>query len=98
MRLTFLCAQIASLEGHKANVTSLAFQYAAQWLVSGSEDGKIKLWDLRTKGVQREYVHKHPVNDVIVHPNQGELISCDQNGSIKIWDLAANQCTHELAC
>lgn len=36
------------------------------------------------------------MNDVIIHPNQGELISCDQNGSIKIWDLAENVCTHEL--
>jgi G protein beta subunit-like protein len=36
------------------------------------------------------------VNEVIIHPNQGELVSCDQNGSIRIWDLAENQCTHEL--
>ena len=31
-----------------------------------------------------------PVNDVIIHPNMGELISCDQNGSIRIWDLGEN--------
>jgi G protein beta subunit-like protein len=36
------------------------------------------------------------VNDVCVHPNQGELISCDQAGSIKQWDLSDNICTHEL--
>jgi WD40 repeat protein len=36
------------------------------------------------------------VTDLIIHPNQGELISCDQNGSIKIWDLSNNSCTHEL--
>lgn len=37
-----------------------------------------------------------PVNDVCVHPNQGELISCDQAGSIKQWDLSENICSHEL--
>lgn len=37
-----------------------------------------------------------PVNDVVIHPNQGELISCDQAGSVKIWDLGENTCTHEL--
>jgi hypothetical protein len=36
------------------------------------------------------------VNDVCVHPNQGELISCDQAGRIKQWDLSENICTHEL--
>ena len=32
----------------------------------------------------------------MVHPNQGELISCDQAGRIKQWDLSENICTHEL--
>ena len=36
------------------------------------------------------------VNDVCVHPNQGELISCDQAGRVKQWDLSDNICTHEL--
>jgi G protein beta subunit-like protein len=46
--------------------------------------------------VQRNYIHDAPVNDVVIHPNQGELISCDQSGSVKIWDLGENTCTHEL--
>jgi hypothetical protein len=36
------------------------------------------------------------VNDICVHPNQGELISADQAGSIKQWDLTEDSCTHEL--
>jgi G protein beta subunit-like protein len=36
------------------------------------------------------------VNDVVIHPNQGEIISCDRGGSVRIWDLAANNCSHEL--
>jgi G protein beta subunit-like protein len=43
-----------------------------------------------------KYDHDAAVNDVVIHPNQGELISCDQAGSVKIWDLAENTCTHEL--
>ena len=46
--------------------------------------------------VQRNYIHDAPVNDVVIHPNQGELICCDQSGSVKIWDLGENTCTHEL--
>ncbi len=101
-----------SLDGHTGNVTSIAFQANNRWAVTSSEDGTIKIWDLRlfpflrllqkthsihrAPGIQRDYELKTPVNEVIIHPNQGELISCDQNGSIKIWDLGENVCTHEL--
>ncbi|KAI8803589.1 quinon protein alcohol dehydrogenase-like superfamily [Cladochytrium replicatum] len=87
---------ITSFDGHTGNVTSIAFQSAGRWIVSGSEDGTIKIWDVRAPGIQRDYDLKTPVNDVIIHPNQGELISCDQNGAIKIWDLGENACTHEF--
>ncbi|KAJ9109000.1 hypothetical protein QFC21_000326 [Naganishia friedmannii] len=87
---------IATLESHQGNVTAIAFHCEGKWLATGSEDGTIKIWDTRTAGIQRDYYHGSPVNDVVVHPNQGELISCDQNGSVKIWDLGENSCTHEL--
>ncbi|KAL1683583.1 WD40-repeat-containing domain protein [Schizophyllum commune] len=86
----------ATFEGHSMNVTSLCFHSEGRWLVTGSEDGTIKIWDLRTSQVHRVYVNGAPVNDVCVHPNQGELIFCDQAGSVKQWDLAEQVCSHEL--
>lgn len=85
-----------TLEGHTANVTAIAYSAQGKWIVTGSEDCSVKVWDVRSAQVQRNYMHDAPVNDVVVHPNQGELISCDQNGSVKIWDLGENMCTHEL--
>ncbi|KAJ3122899.1 TOR complex subunit lst8 [Nowakowskiella sp. JEL0407] len=87
---------VTSFDGHTGNVTSLGFQNAGRWIVTGSEDGTIKIWDIRAPGIQRDYELKCPVTDVIIHPNQGELISCDQSGAMKIWDLGENSCTHEL--
>lgn len=87
---------VLTFEGHTANVTAVAFQSSGRWIVTASEDGTIKIFDIRAPGIQRDYELKSPVNDVIIHPNQGELVSCDQNGSIRVWDLAENQCTHEL--
>lgn len=46
--------------------------------------------------LQMMLTHTCSVNDVCVHPNQGELISCDQAGCIKQWDLSENLCSHEL--
>lgn len=87
---------VMTFEGHTGNVTSIAFQVENKWMVSSSEDGTVKVWDVRSPSVQRSYKHHCPVNEVVIHPNQGELISCDQDGNIKIWDLGENHCSHHL--
>ncbi|GMF00886.1 hypothetical protein B5S28_g858 [[Candida] boidinii] len=87
---------VTSFEGHTNNVTSLAFQVDSKWMATSSEDGTVKVWDVRAPDVQRNYDHKCPVNEVVIHPNQGELISCDQDGNVRIWDLGENRCTHRL--
>lgn len=56
----------------------------------------MKIWDTRSGNVQRNYTHGVPVNDVVIHPNQGELISCDRGGNVRIWDLGENKCSHQL--
>lgn len=85
-----------TFEGHNGNVTLIAFQIENKWMVLSSEDGTVKVWDVRSPSVQRNYKHYCPVNEVVIHPNQGELISCDHDGNIRIWDLGENQCTHHL--
>lgn len=87
---------VMTFEGHTNNVTSIGFQVENKWMVSSLEDGYVKVWDVRAPTVQRNYKHNCPVNEVAIHPNQGELITCDQDGNIRIWDLGENQCTHHL--
>lgn len=65
-------------------------------MVTSSEDGTVKIWETRSGTIQRSYNHGSPANDVVIHPNQGEIISCDRSGSVRVWDLAENNCSHEL--
>lgn len=87
---------VMTFEGHTNNITGVAFHCEGKWMVTSSEDGTVKVWETRSGSLQRNYNHKHPVNDVVIHPNQGELISCDFSGNIRVWDLGENRCSHQL--
>lgn len=87
---------VMKFEGHYGNVTAVAIQADGKWMVTSSEDGSVKVWDMKTGSIQRNYKHNCAVNDVVIHPNQGEVISCDNEGNVRIWDLSENTCTHQL--
>lgn len=38
---------LTSYDGHTNNVTAVGFQCDNKWMYSGSEDGTVKIWDLR---------------------------------------------------
>eukprot|EP00904_Undaria_pinnatifida_P008974 jgi/Undpi1/5206/HiC_scaffold_2.g00488.m1 len=87
---------LASYDGHTTNVTDVGFQKDGKWMYTGSEDGGIKIWDLRAKSCQRNYDVGSAVNTVALHPNQAELISGDMDGKIKVWDLTASKCSEVM--
>lgn len=60
------------------------FQKDGKWMYTGSEDGAIKIWDIRAPSCQRNYEVGSAVNTVALHPNQAELISGDMDGKVKV--------------
>ena len=87
---------VLTLEGHTAAVTSIGFQKDGRYLYSGSEDGTIKVWDLRNPNYSRSFESKGGVNCVTLRTDRDEFISGDQNGFVKVWDLGGNGCIHSI--
>lgn len=87
---------VTSYDGHQGNVTAVGFERDGRWMYSGSDDGTVKIWDLRAGGYQREYESRGAVTCCVLHPNGTELISGDQNGNVRVWDLTQNACSCEL--
>ncbi|CAJ1946433.1 unnamed protein product [Cylindrotheca closterium] len=78
---------ILTLDAHTGNVTSLGFQRDGRFFFSGSEDGTIKLWDLRSTTPSRSFDVKAQVRSVCLRVDRDEIISGDANGNVKVWDL-----------
>jgi WD40 repeat protein len=59
------------------------------FLFTGSEDGKIKQWNLQDKALVQEYsnLHSSGLRKLEVTPNKKYLISLDDEGDLKQWDL-----------
>lgn len=72
------------------------FQKDGKWMYTGSEDGAIKIWDVRAQSCQRNYDVGSAVNTVALHPNQAELISGDMDGKIKVGHGKAGVCGNEF--
>lgn len=87
---------VMTFAGHTGNVTGVTFHCEGKWMVTCSEDGWVKVWQTKDGSIQRSYDHGIPINDVVIHPNQGEVIACDRGGNVRIWDLGENKCTHQL--
>ena len=87
---------VTSYDGHTNNITAVGFQRDGKWMFTGSEDGSIKIWDLRAPGCQREFESGCAINTVELMPSQGEVVSGDRQGSIRCWDLGQNSCSNEL--
>ncbi|KAK4492119.1 hypothetical protein RD792_002916 [Penstemon davidsonii] len=58
---------IGSMSEHSKAITCLASSADGFLLVSGSEDGMIRVWDTRTRNITRIFRHtKGPINNVLV--------------------------------
>ncbi len=68
--------------------------YAVDWISDGtticaaSDNGKLKLWDVRSMRLIQHYeVSPSAVNSISVHQSGIYLLSGDDEGKVKIFDL-----------
>jgi len=87
---------VHTCDGHTDNVTAIGFHRDHRWMYSGSDDGTVRLWDLRAPGPQRQFESRAAVTSACLHPNQKELVSADASGNVRVWDVGQGACTCEL--
>lgn len=77
-----------SLVGHESDVFGLGFSSDSQQIVSGGDDGTVRVWDVAA-GEQRMLLrgHSNSVRACVFNPvDANVIVSGDLEGEVRIWD------------
>ncbi|CAD5209005.1 unnamed protein product [Bursaphelenchus xylophilus] len=82
------------------DVTGLDFHPNCNYIVGGSDDHEVYVWDVLNANCVRKFTgHKAPVHTVKVSPDGRFVLSASTDGILNIWDLAQQKlfCTQECS-
>jgi WD40 repeat protein len=80
--------QLVVQSGHHSLMADLAFSPDSRWLISGNQDGTIKIWDLLTGRELRTFVgHTGMVWRLDVSRDGRRLASASNDGTTRLWDV-----------
>lgn len=86
--------ELQRLEGHTAAINAVAVTPtrgigASPWVVTGSDDGSARIWDLNT-GVQLRLLgHSVPVTAVVISPDDTFVVTGSDDNAARIWDASS---------
>ncbi len=84
-----------TLTGHAGAVKSVCGN--ERYLVSGSEDKTIKVWDRACAAHGQGYEgHARSATRVTLSPDERLALSSSYDGTAKVWELASGRCLHTL--
>jgi hypothetical protein len=87
-------ARRRSLQGHTAYVSCLAF-FRNGWLVSGSWDGTVRLWDLASSAMMI-LRHDDIITCISLSSDNKTVATRVWHGSIRLWDATTGHLMHTL--
>lgn len=78
--------------GHSSEVHACAFSPDGAYIVSGSADGTVTLWDARTGRCMRTFGHCGGVNACAFSSDGATILSGSGDGTLKLWDVQTGDC------
>lgn len=83
--------------GHQEAVVSISISDDGVYLLSGSKDNSVRLWDIES-GTQINVFQGHTdiVTSVIFSIDQSSIMSASLDGTVKLWDYQSGEMIKEL--
>ncbi|NJM23326.1 MAG: WD40 repeat domain-containing protein [Richelia sp. SM1_7_0] len=83
--------EIIRLLGHNDSVNTIAASSNGKYIISGSSDKTIRVWNLKTKEYLILKGHTEAVNSVIVSYDSRYCLSASGDKTIKIWNIETEE-------
>ena len=77
------------LDGHTANVHAAVYTPDGRYIVSGSDDQSVRLWDIVQRRQIRSFAHPQGVTGVDVARDGLRAVSVSADAVLHVWDLAS---------
>ncbi|MCL4239656.1 MAG: WD40 repeat domain-containing protein [Anaerolineae bacterium] len=76
----------AALYGHEDWVNGVTFSTDSAQVISASDDGTVRVWDVESGVELLTLEHPDYVRDVAYHPSEALLASACDDGTVRVWD------------
>ena len=83
--------------GHTAPVIAVTFAPDGSTLISVSQDGEIRIWDVASEQTRTSIAAGGPLVDADVSKDASSVAVLGQDGAIQIWDLATEKQIQSVA-
>jgi hypothetical protein len=78
-------------------VSAVAIGPDGRQVVSGHQDGDIRLWNLKQRNARVLTGHTGEVSGLAFCPDARHLLSAGKDKTVRLWDLVSGQCTRTFA-
>ena len=87
-----------ALVGHRSQVKAVDIRGDGQRLVSASDDGSVRIWDLETKKELTTLAHglRPPLSGIAYNPDGEWIVAYGQDGAIHVWDAATDELIRDV--
>ena len=83
-------AEVSPLLAHSYSVYSLRFSRDGAWLVSGSLDGSVKVWDVETGRVLHSFRHNIAFRSVVISEDKQLVAGGSDDNNVHVWNISSN--------
>ena len=88
---------VRTLRNHTSEITSCAISPTGDWLLSGSADRTLKIWDAASGQLLHTLTgHTSFVTACAISPDGSWLLSASADCTFRVWDAASGQLLHTL--
>ena len=87
---------IEALKGHANHIRALGLSSPSS-LISASQDGSVKFWQIGTSSINQPETDSTPhpsdeIESITLQANAGIIVTSGRDGAVRIWDISSGLC------